>query len=120
MHYSWTVVVVALVAQSISAFPLGRRGFIVHDVIGSPADDLVKRNYALDTPDGKKRDFRQSLFSRSAEARIPSSYLHVPVPNSIYVKRDADDEPADHEIVDPSDELVDEGKLRLRPVDYTD
>lgn len=111
MHYSWAVVVVALVAKCISAFPLGRRGFIVADVINSPVDDLVKRNYALDTPDGKKRDLRQSLFSRFAEASISSSDLHVPIPNSKYVKRVADGELVDHEIVGPGDESADEVEI---------
>lgn len=114
MHYSWTVVVVALVAQCISASPLGRRGFIVADVNNSPVDDLVKRNYAaLDTPDGKKRDVRQSLFSRVAEPSIPSSDLHVRIPNGKYVKRVAEGELVDHEIVGPGDELVDDVELGL-------
>lgn len=74
MRYSWTLVVVALVAQSISALPLGRQGFIVADIISSRVDDLVKRNYAL------------------------------PIPNSKYVKRVADDE------------LVDDAGIELNPL----
>lgn len=55
MHYSWTVAIVAIAAKSISALPLNRGGSITADVIGSPADDLVTRSYALDAPDGMIR-----------------------------------------------------------------
>lgn len=95
MHHSWTVIIVALAAKSISALPSSRGGFIIADVIGSPADDLVTRNYALDAPDGKKRDVRQSLFSRFVKASNPSSDFHVPHSNSKYVRRVADGGPID-------------------------
>ena len=78
MHYSWTLVVVAFVAQSISAFPLGRQG-----IISSPVDDPVKRNYAF------------------------------PITDSKYVKRVAEGELVDHEIVGPGDESLDDGDLGL-------
>lgn len=108
MHYSWTVAVVALVATSVSAFPLGRRGLVTADVISIPADDLVKRNYALDTADDKKHDVRRSLFSRFAEASSPFSYLHVPISTSKYVKRVAEDgEIVNRETTVPDDQLVD-------------
>ena len=92
MHYRWAVTVAALVATSVSAFPLGNRGLVTSDVITSPADDLVKRDYALDVADDKKHYVRQSLLSRDAKAGDPPSHLHVPSPASKYVKRVANDD----------------------------
>lgn len=92
MHYIKTAALSAFAAVSVSAFPLGSR---TADIIPHPADDLLKRNSALDVTNDKRYYGRQILSSRDAEANLSPNSLHVPSPDtSKYIKRIlGDDDP---------------------------
>ena len=81
MHCIKTIALAALVAVRISAFPLGSREL-------ATADDLVKRNYALDVTDDKRYYGRKILSSRDADAtKFSPNPFHVSSSAGKYVKR---------------------------------